>query len=190
MIFNFFRKISTPFGVVFISVLTLSAFWMINFHGVPGVPRDHVFGELGILDTTINYSPSYAYALFAAYGTEGRYAYKAFLERVDFIFPLIYGFFFAMATTFGFTRIFPTKPGLQKLALLPFGTTLFDFAENCCFLLMLRNYPSHLDAVVRVANVCTLAKWGSALLSVILLLISLGGLLVTKIRRPTASRSA
>ena len=190
MIFDFFRKISTPLGVASITVLAILAFWLVNSHGVPGVPRTHVLNELGILDTTINYSPSLAYSLLAAYGEEGRYAYTAFLERVDFIFPVIYGSFFVMVTTFGFVRIFPGRPGVQKLALFPLATTLFDFAENCCFLVLLRNYPTRLDTVARVANICTLAKWGFALISTVLLLIALLGLLVTKILRREISQTS
>lgn len=138
----------------------------------------------------MNYSPSHTYDLFDAYGAEGRYAYSAFLKRVDFVFPLLYGFSFVMVTTFGFVRIFPTRPGVQKLALLPLATTLFDFAENSCFLAMLRDYPARLYTLARIANVCTLAKWGFALISLALALISLVGLLVQKWKRPAVSQTA
>ena len=126
MVFKFFRKISNPVGVVIITAVTILAFWLVDIHGVPGVPRSHVLSDVGILDTAINYSPADAYDRIAAYGEQGRYAYLVFLERVDFLFPLIYGFFFVMTTVFGFSRIFPGKPELQKLCLLPLCATFFD----------------------------------------------------------------
>lgn len=190
MVFDFFKKISTPTAVALVTLTTIFVFCLINFHGVPGVPRNPVVTELGLPDMMIKYSPGHTYDLLDAYGAEGRHAYSAFLERVDFIFPLLYGFSFVMVATIGFVRIFPTRPEVQKLALLPFATTFFDFAENSCFLVMLRNYPARLYAVARIANVCTLAKWGFALISLVLALISLIGLLTLKFRRPAASRTA
>jgi len=183
MVFKFFRKISNPVGVVIITAVTILAFWLVDIHGVPGVPRSHVLSDVGILDTAINYSPADAYDRIAAYGEQGRYAYLVFLERVDFLVPLIYGFFLVMTTVFGLSRIFPGKPELQKLCLLPLCATFFDYSENVCFLIMLKSYPNRLDAIARVANVFTLAKWGFALISILLLLITLIGFFVTKLFR-------
>jgi|SRR5882672_10955297 len=183
MVFEFFRKISNPLGVGIITVLTALVFWLVDVRGVPGIPQNKTLGQVGILDTAINYSPSEAYCRLTAYGEEGRHAYIVFLERVDFLFPLIYGLFFATTITFGFARAFPGRPEFQKLCLLPLGTTLFDYSENVCFLLMLKGYPNCLNTIARAANVFTLAKWGFALASIILLLLALAGLITTKFFR-------
>jgi hypothetical protein len=55
---------------------------------------------------------------------------------------------------------------------------------------MLRDYPARLAAVAKIANLCTLAKWGFALISIVLLLIAAAGLLLTKILPPKISQTA
>jgi hypothetical protein len=50
------------------------------------------------------------------FGPDGRSAYRIFLELVDFL-PAVYGLFFVMVTSFGFSRLFPNRPALQKLGL-------------------------------------------------------------------------
>ena len=68
---------------------------------------------------------------------------------MDFLFPAVYGLFFATATTFGFSPLFPNRPALQKLSLLPLLTTLFDYAENLCLLAILRSFPVELPGKAR-----------------------------------------
>jgi hypothetical protein len=70
----------------------------------------------------------------------------------------------------------------QKLSLLTVGTTVFDYAENFCFLAMLRHYPQRLDDVARVANMFTLTKWMFAIFSAVLVIIGAGGLLYRRSR--------
>ena len=89
-----------------------------------------------------------------------------------------------MVTAFGFSRLFPNRPALQKLSLLPWFTTLFDYAENLCFLALLRIYPVESRALQKLANVCTLAKWTFAAISIVLLLVAILGLLIRNLRRP------
>ena len=189
MVFDFFKKISTPIGVGLVALVTAFAFFAINSHRVPGILNNPVVNEHGLPDMATRYAPAHTYELFDAYGEQGRYDYAVFLKRVDSIFPMVYGFFFVMATTFGFTRIFPARPGLQKLALLPLAATFFDYAENFCFLAMLRDYPARLESLAKIANLCTLTKWGFALLSIVLLLIAAAGLLVTKILQPKINQT-
>jgi len=104
------------------------------------------------------------------FGEEGRYAYRLFLVRVDFIFPALYGVFFVSVITPGFSRLFPNRPAIQKLSLLPFAVTFFDYAENLCFPAMLRDYPRELGSLEKIANLFTLAKWAFALTSAVFLL--------------------
>lgn len=181
--FEFPKKISNPLGIAAITILTALAFWAVNAHGVPGIPQSKDLDQVGILDKALNYSPSEAYSRLTAYGEEGRYAYLIFLERVDSVFPLVYGLFFVTVVNFGYVRIFPAKPWAQKLSLLPLAATIFDYSENCCFIIMLKSYPARLDAVARAANVFTFAKWGFALINILLLLTALLGLLCKKIFR-------
>jgi hypothetical protein len=182
------KRLATPASIGCLAAASALFLWLIHFHGVPGLPSSDVLRQVGLLDMTINYSPALAYAKLTAYGEHGRYAYRAFLERIDFIFPALYGFFYVTATAFCFARLFPDRPNLQKLCLVTVGTTLFDYAENVCFLVMLGYYPEQLAWIARLANVFTLAKWVFAAFSTMLLLVGGVGLLLER-SRPTASSS-
>jgi hypothetical protein len=184
---SFFRKISRPATIAAITVITLLFFWLINFQGVPGIPPIASLLRIGLPDMMFTYSPSSIYEKLRQFGADGRSAYRIFLERVDFLFPAVYGLFFVMVTTFGFSRLFPNRPALQKLSLLPWFTTLFDYAENLCFFVMLRSYPEELPNLQKLANVFTLAKWTFAAISIVLLLVAILGLLIRNLRRPASA---
>jgi hypothetical protein len=64
------------------------------------------------------------YEKLTQFGADGRSAYGIFLARVDFLFPSVYGLFFVTVSTFGLSLLFPNRPALQKLSLLPLFTTL------------------------------------------------------------------
>lgn len=162
------------------SFTLLAAFllWLIQVHAIlPGIPGFQAILRIGLPDMMRTFAPSSIHQKLVLFGPEGRSAYRLFLERVDFLFPTIYGLFFVTATTFGFVRLFPHRPALQQLGLLTLGTTFFDWAENICFLVMLRVYPQELSTLEKVANLCTLAKWIFAVISFGLLFVAALGLL-------------
>jgi len=168
-------------GVVWsLGLLSLFVLLLINVWGLPGAFHNDALRQAGLLDMTINYSPELAYTKLAAYGEQGRYAYRLFLDYVDSVFPALYGAFFILGTTYAFARVFPGRPVWQKLSYLTVGTTFFDYAENLCFLTMLRHYPQRLDGVARVANIFTLTKWAFAVFSMVLVIIGAAGLLLRR----------
>ena len=174
---SFFLKISTPPFIALMTVATALLFWLIQFRGgVPGVVRIDGLLRIGLPDMMLTYSPGTIYQRLVAFGEHGRFAYGLFLERVDFLFPALYGLFFVSVTTRGLSRLVPDRPALQKLSLLPLAVTFFDWAENVCFLAMLGNYPQESIRLEKIANLFTLAKWLFALLSIALLLAALVGL--------------
>jgi len=177
---SFLLRIASTRVVWSLGLLSLGVLLMINVRGLPGAFHSDALRQAGLLDMTINYSPETAYAKLAAYGEQGRYAYRLFLDYVDSVFPALYGMFFLLGTTHAFARVFPGRPVWQKLSLLTMGTTLFDYAENFCFLAMLRHYPQRLDGVARVANIFTLTKWAFAVFSMVLVIIGAGGLLLRR----------
>ena len=111
---SFFLKISRPATIAAITVITLLFFWLINLQGVPGIPPIASLLRIGLPDMMFTYSPSSIYEKLTRFGLDGRCAYRIFLERIDFLFPAVYGLFFVMVTTFGFSRLFPNRPALQK----------------------------------------------------------------------------
>ncbi len=174
---NVLRRIASTWVVWTLGLLSLFVLLMINVRGLPGAFHSDALRQVGLLDVTINYSPEVAYAKLTAYGEQGRYAYRIFLDYVDSVFPALYGLFFLLGTTYAFACVFPGRPVWQKLSFLTLGTTLFDYAENFCFLAMLRHYPQRLEGVARVANIFTLTKWSFAVFSMVLVIIGAAGLL-------------
>lgn len=173
---HFFLKISRPPVIAAFTLLAAFFLWLIQARGLPIVPGFATILRIGLPDMMFTYAPSSIYEKLTLFGADGRLAYRHFLERVDFLFPAIYGLFFVTATTAGLARLFPTRPALQKLSLLTLGTTLFDWAENVCFLTFLHHYPQELPELEKLANVFTLAKWLFAVLSIVLLLVAAPGL--------------
>jgi hypothetical protein len=184
---SFFLKISRPATIAVITAVTLLFCWLINFRGVPGIPPITSLLHTGLPDMMFTYSPSSIYEKLTQFGADGRSAYRIFLLRVDFLFPAVYGLFFVMVTTFGLSLLFPNRPALQKLSLLPLFTTLFDYAENLCFLAILGSYPVESPNLEKLANAFTLAKWTFAAVSIVLLLVATLGLLLRNLRRPASA---
>jgi hypothetical protein len=173
---SFVLKISTLPVIATFTVLAAFFFWFIQARGLPVVPGFKAILRIGLPDMMFTYAPASIYEKLTLFGADGRLAYRHFLERVDSLFPAIYGLFFVTATTRGLARIFPTRPALQKLSLLTLAATFFDYAENLCFLIFLNRYPLELAVLEKFANLFTLAKWAFAALSIVLLLIAAPGL--------------
>lgn len=173
---RFFLKISTPRLVTVLGLLTVFCFWLIQVHGIPGIPLFKADLRIGIPDMMLTYAPSTIHGKLTQFGAEGRKAYRLFLVRVDFVFPTIYGLFWVTVTTLGLSRLFPARPALQKLGLATLLTTLFDWSENIFCLALLRRYPEELPGLARVANVLTLAKWVFAAFSIAVTFVAIVGL--------------
>jgi len=182
---SFFLKLSRPATIAAITVITLLFLWLINFQGVPGIPPVASLLRIGLPDMMLACSPSTIYEKLVWWGAHGRCAYRIFLERVDFLFPTVYGLFFVTVTTFDFSPLFPNRPALQKLSLLPLLTTIFDYAETLCLLSMLRSFAVELPG--KAANVFTLAKWTFGAVSIVLLLVATLGLLIRSLPRPASA---
>lgn len=168
------------------TLLAASFFWMIQVRGLPQIPGFLTILGTGLPDMMFTYSPHSIYEKLTQFGPDGRLAYRLFLERVDSLFPAVYGLFFVSATAFTLIRLFPARPALQQLSLLTLGTTLFDYAENVCFLIFLRDYPRELPTHEKIANLFTLTKWFFALFSLALLVYTAFRLLFLSLRRSSA----
>jgi len=184
---SFFLRISNPFSVGAFAALSLYMLWLIQVHGLPFIPGFQNDLRIGLPDMMLTYSPSSIHEKLTQFGSDGRAAYRAFLLEVDSVFPAIYGLFFVIATTFGLARLFPNRPALQKLGLLTLGTSIFDYAENICFLAFLRSFPRELQGWEKIANVFTLVKWAFAVASVLLVAILALGLLFSKRSKPASA---
>jgi len=163
-------KLARPPVVAASALLAGFSLWMIQVRGLSVIPGFAVILRSGLPDMMFHYAPHSIYEKLTRFGFDGRLAYQLFLERVDSLFPLIYGLFFLSSTALTLIRLFPTRPALQQLSLLTLGTTFSDYAENVCFLIFLRDYPREWPALEKIANLFTLAKWAFALFSLSLLI--------------------
>jgi len=161
--------------------------WLIQVHALPGIPGFSTILRIGLPDMMLTYAPSSIHQKLALFGPDGRLAYRIFLTHVDSIFPAVYGVFFLTSTAFALARAFPDRPALHNLSLLTLGTTLFDYAENFCFLRMLSRYPQELFTLERIANLFTLIKWAFAFFSAALVIFAVLALLFRLRRPPLAS---
>ena len=180
-------KLAKPPVAATSALLTGLVLWMIQVRGLSIIPGFAAILRAGLPDMMFAYAPHAIYEKLMQFGSDGRLAYQLFLERVDSLFPAIYGLFFLSSTAFTLIRLFPTRPALQQLSLLTLGTSLFDYAENVCFLVFVRSYPRELPALEKIANVFTLAKWAFALFSVSLLVYTAFRLLFSTLRHGTAT---
>jgi hypothetical protein len=176
-LYVFFQKISTLRLIILLGILTVFSFWIIQVHGIPGIPLFKVILRMGIPDMMLTYAPASIHDKLTQFGADGRAAYCLFLERVDFVFPTIYGLFLVTVTTLGLARLFPARHALQRLSLLTLFTTFFDWTENVLCLVLLHHYPEDLPRLAKLANLLTLAKWAFAVFSVALMLVAIVGLL-------------
>src|SRR5208337_938527 len=98
-------------GVVWgLGLLSLFVLLMINVRGLPGAFHSDALRQAGLLDMTINYSPETAYAKLTAYGEQGRYAYRLFLDYVDSVFPALTDHFSSWAQPTLLPVSFPGAP--------------------------------------------------------------------------------
>lgn len=105
------------------------------------------------------WTPDQGYALLDSYGEAGRALYRTIDLTADVIYPLIYGFAFALLLTFLARKIAPSNKWLPYLAFLPLLAVVFDYAENATIIAMLNAYPEKLVGVAKLGGVFTMFKW-------------------------------
>lgn len=105
------------------------------------------------------WTPEQGYALLDSYGEAGRSLYRIIDLTADVVYPIIYGFAFALLLTFLARKIAPSNKWLPYLAFLPLLAVVFDYAENATIIAMLSAYPEKLVGVAKLGGVFTLFKW-------------------------------
>ena len=105
------------------------------------------------------WTPEQGYALIESYGDAGRSLYRIIDLTADLVYPIVYGFAFALLLTFLVRKIAPNHKWLPYLALLPFFAVLFDYAENASVIALLNAYPQQLTGVAKLGGIFTFCKW-------------------------------
>jgi hypothetical protein len=139
--------------------------------------------EVGAIDLTFGASPETLFEKVAAYGEQGRNAYRIFALTADVGYPIVYSIFLGLAITWFFRRAFPAGSWLQWLNLVPFAALVFDILENLGIVGLLSTYPQQLTWLAYLTIILNVIKWIFAGGSVILVFIGLIGALVETLKK-------
>jgi len=125
------------------------------------------------LDLMIIYTPDRAFEMMEKYGEAGRLVYRNIELTADIIYPISSMLFFGILLSWLFQRGFKPDTKMQKFNLAPAGSWLFDLIENAAIVPMIMMYPAQSTALVWLAIMLGLVKWGFAFLSLGLVVIGL-----------------
>jgi hypothetical protein len=145
-------------------------------------------GGVGPLDNLFTYTPAQAYSALAAYGPAGRAFDLGSELTLDLVYPLIHSLFFCLASLYFLQRAAPSRPGLARLALIPFLALAADYLENAGLIVLLLNYPTQLGAVAAATSLLTSLKWLLQGLSLALLVVAAIGTLLARRQRATPAQ--
>jgi hypothetical protein len=140
-------------------------------------------GGGGPLDALFTYTPAQAYLALAAYGPAGREFDLSTRLTLNLVYPIIYSLFFSLASLYFLRRAAPARPGLARLALLPFLALLADTLQNAGLIVLLLGYPAQLPAVAVATSLLTSIKWFLQAISLVLLVLSAVGALLARRQR-------
>jgi len=146
-------------------------------------------GGVGPLDLLPGYSAAQAYSAMTAYHEDGRAFYLLIELTVDLVYPVIYSLFFSLTILYFLKRNTAQRPSLLRLALLPFGALLCDWAENAGIVTMLLTYPAQQPVVGLLTGLLTTLKWIFAALSLLAVVFALGSAVVARLRQPPPAQS-
>ena len=112
------------------------------------------------LDITIpSYSAEYAQDLITKLSDPARAFYKSIELGVDLVYPLIYGFAFALLIAFLWRKIGWDKGLLKWAILFPLIGMIFDYGENFSIVSLINQYPTPVASTAQTAAYFSLGKW-------------------------------
>ncbi len=127
-------------------------------------------GGLPILDMWLNYSPSDASNFLTALGPDGRQLYLV-LKAVDMIYPLAYGFAFALTIANMTAHLYPVHRKYGVVTSLPLLAAFTDYIENVLHIIQITSYPNLSDIIFTLANYITIVKFVFLLTGVLVILL-------------------
>lgn len=129
--------------------------------------------EAGSPDLSFYYTADDLYRMAESYGEQRRRDYVIARFTFDVIWPVVYTFFLATATSWLFQRAFPPDSFLRLMNLTPLLAAFFDFLENASTSWVMLLYPESAGIVAHLAGFFTVAKWLLLVDCLALLLIGL-----------------
>lgn len=135
----------------------------------PGIPP---------LDITIpSYSAEYAQDTINKMSDPARAFYKSIELGADLIYPLIYGFAFALLIAFLWKKLGWGQGLLKWVILFPLLGMIFDYGENLSIVSLINQHPNPAVGTAQMAAYFSLAKWSfafSALAAIVIGLLAWG----------------
>ena len=168
-------------------ILTAIAFSVmyavINFSaiGVAGLLK--ITNGANILDFEFGYSAEKAYSMLTALGAGGRSFYLTRIIPLDFLFPVTYMLFYSCAICFSFKKITGAKSFLYLTLLFPLPAMLFDWMENICVIIMLKQYPLATPVFYYIGNYMTILKFIFTLTSIAVTVLLALTAIVLRVKR-------
>ena len=143
----------------FITVLFIISFICVCGRPYGAAELSDITGGLTVPDMSFAYTSQSVYTLLDQFGQAGRDLYLTRILPMDMVFALCYLLFFSITLLFLLKVIFPSRPGITGLALIPVIGGLADIIENICFVVILLAYPTPLPMIVAGAAICTKIKF-------------------------------
>ena len=168
------RRITSLKSFLILLVLYMVVFTTFFYADVPfGLNKMRQYaGAVNILDLKFFYTAPQAYETLDLLGEQGRGIYLRILAA-DMLYPTVLGLFLAVTITFVFQHTLSPTSRLYFLNVLTICNNVFDYLVNITTLILLKNYPSHLDTLATVNGFFTLIKNLFGFLSFSVLLIGL-----------------
>lgn len=174
MIKRYLESVSQPRMLVSMALLTV----LVSFGVFANLP--HLEGLL--IDLSFGYDAPWIINTLTSIGEEGRTTYRWAGGIIDMIFPLFYVSFFA-----GFLYRFRLNDALWWVAIIPIVAGVVDWGENIQIQMMINSYPNVGEAQASLASLFTQTKWILVRTIYVLIALSVGYALYTKVIKPSPS---
>jgi hypothetical protein len=149
------------------------------------LPAEAIRGvEAGLtqsIDTSILYSVDDLYIIISGYSREVRLAYIYQRFTFDLIWPLVYGAFIVVTTTYLLIKIKIKR--INSLIYFPLAAVGLDFLENISVSILMFIYPLRINALALLASIFTTLKWITLSYSFIQIIILIVVLLIIKTKK-------
>lgn len=146
-------------------------------------------GSDELLDTQLNVSVETIYAYLNKVGNNGRSVLKSIYLFHDFLFPIIYGFFYIMAIAYFINQLSVNKKWML-LTLIPLIMILADFVENFIIVQLINTFPIQNHGLASILGSITLIKWLLGIIAGLVLVTSILLVIIKKIKSRSAHQKS
>ena len=172
-LYNKAKKLAQVKWIIVFLVLFIISYNLINGQLIGVKKLTEITGGTSILDLQPYYTPQQAYEILQQQGEAGRLFYRDLLIYQDFIFPLIYTFFWLSLLTFLSSKWLKSIKLLHLVTLIPIIGGVSDYTENILILKMLSAYPQKLLNVAYICNIFNIIKYMSMIITMLIIFISI-----------------